>query len=59
MRDQVAEHALIDRPAAGDSSAVSDLEAAYGPTFFQLAFRYMKNRGDAEEITQGVLLRVF
>ena len=59
MRDQVAEHALIDRLAAGDSSAVSDLEAAYGPKIFQLAFRYMKNREDAEEITQDVLLRVF
>ena len=59
MRDQIAEHALIDRLAAGDSSAVSDLEAAYGPRIFQLAFRYMKNREDAEEITQDVLLRVF
>lgn len=59
MQDQVAEHALIDRLAAGASSAVSDLEAEYGPKIFQLAFRYMKNREDAEEITQDVLLRVF
>ena len=59
MRDQLAEHVLIDRLRAGDGSAVSDLEAAYGPKIYQLAFRYVKNREDAEEITQDVLLRVF
>ena len=36
-----------------------DLETAYGPKIYQLALRYMKNREDAEEITQDVLFRVF
>ena len=59
MQDQGAEHALVGRLRAGDGSAVFDLETAYGPKIYQLALRYMKNREDAEEITQDVLFRVF
>ena len=59
MQAQGAEHGLVGRLRAGDESAVFDLETAYGPNIYQLAFRYMKNREDAEEITQDVLLRVF
>ena len=59
MQPQGAEHALVGRLRAGDGSAVFDLETVYGPKIYQLALRYMKNREDAEEITQDVLLRVF
>ena len=59
MRDQVAEQALIGRLRAGDASAVADLESAYGAKIYQLAFRYMKNREDAEEVAQDVLMKVF
>ena len=59
MRDVAAEHALIERLQAGDASAVADLESAYGSRIHQLAFRYMKNREDAEEVTQDVLMKVF
>jgi len=59
MRDVAAEHALIERLQAGDASAVADLESAYGSRIYQLAFRYMKNREDAEEVTQDVLMKVF
>lgn len=58
-RHTEAELALIARLRAGDSSAVTDLAAAYGPKIHQLAFRYMKNREDAEEVAQDVLLKVF
>jgi RNA polymerase sigma-70 factor (ECF subfamily) len=50
---------LIERLRAGDATAVNDLAAAYGPRIRQLAFRYMKNREDAEEVAQDVLLKVF
>jgi RNA polymerase sigma-70 factor (ECF subfamily) len=55
---QTSEIELIERLRAGDSSAVDDLAAAYGPRIYQLAFRYMKNKEDAEEVAQDVLLKV-
>lgn len=58
MRQVGAERELIGRMQAGDSSAVGDLATTYGPRIHQLAFRYMKNWEDAEEVTQDVLLKV-
>jgi RNA polymerase sigma-70 factor, ECF subfamily len=58
MRQVGVERELIGRMQAGDSSAVGDLAATYGPRIHQLAFRYMKNWEDAEEVTQDVLLKV-
>ena len=50
---------LVDRLRGGDEAAVSDLASVYGSKIFQLAFRYTKNREDAEEIVQDVLMKVF
>jgi RNA polymerase sigma-70 factor, ECF subfamily len=58
-RDSTTERALIERLQAGDRYAVEDLAAAYGSKVYQLAFRYMKNREDAEEVMQDVLMKVF
>jgi RNA polymerase sigma-70 factor (ECF subfamily) len=44
---------------AGDAGAVAELASAYGPRIHQLAFRYMKNWEDAEEVTQDVLMKVY
>jgi RNA polymerase sigma-70 factor (ECF subfamily) len=44
---------------AGDGSAVGDLASLYGPRIQQLAFRYLKNWEDAEEVAQDVLLKVY
>jgi RNA polymerase sigma-70 factor (ECF subfamily) len=51
--------ALVERLRAGDQTAVADLHTLYGAKIFQLAMRYMKNREDAEEVAQDVLLKVF
>ena len=59
MRQAGVERELIGRMQAGDPSAVADLAATYGQRIHQLAFRYMKNWEDAEEVTQDVLLKVF
>ena len=59
MPNTAGERELIDRMQAGDSSAVADLSAVYGARIHQLAFRYMKNWEDAEEVTQDVLMKVF
>jgi DNA-directed RNA polymerase specialized sigma24 family protein len=56
MRDIAAERELIGRMQAGDPSSAADLSAAYRARIHQLAFRYMKNWEDAEEVTQDVLM---
>jgi RNA polymerase sigma-70 factor (ECF subfamily) len=50
---------LVERLRARDEAAVGDLAASYGSKIYQLAFRYTRNREDAEEIVQDVLLKVF
>ena len=55
---QPNEQELIGRMQAGDNTAVSDLASTYGPRIHQLAFRYLKNWEDAEEVTQDVLMKV-
>lgn len=59
MRDTGGERELIGRMQAGDASAVAELSSTYAPRIHQLAFRYMKNWEDAEEVTQDVLMKVF
>jgi RNA polymerase sigma-70 factor (ECF subfamily) len=59
MREQHVERDLIGRMRAGDGSAVADLAATYGPRIQQLAFRYLKNWEDAEEVAQDVLMKVY
>jgi RNA polymerase sigma-70 factor (ECF subfamily) len=55
---QPNEQELIGRMQAGDNTAVSELASTYGPRIHQLAFRYLKNWEDAEEVTQDVLMKV-
>jgi RNA polymerase sigma-70 factor (ECF subfamily) len=59
MRQPNVERQLIGRMQAGDSSAVGELASTYGPRIQQLAFRYVKNWEDAEEVTQDVLMKVY
>ena len=58
MAQAETERELISRMQAGDSSAVTELSSTYGPRIHQLAFRYLKNWEDAEEVAQDVLLKV-
>jgi len=50
---------LVAGLKAHNPEAVSELANRYGSTIYQLAFRHMKNREDAEEVTQDVLLKVY
>ncbi len=59
MRDNTSDMQLVERLREGDATAVPELQITYGARIYQLAFRYMKNREDAEEVMQDVLLRVF
>src|ERR1043166_5839145 len=50
---------LLARLQAGDEHAMAELAEAYGSKIYQLAFRYLRNREDAEEVTQDVLFKVY
>src|SRR6266498_1648488 len=54
----VEQKSLLARLQAGDEQALAELADAYGSKMFQLAFRYLRNREDAEEVTQDVLYKV-
>jgi RNA polymerase sigma-70 factor (ECF subfamily) len=59
-RDKHANGAdLLARLQAGEERALDDLSAAYRSKIFQLAFRYLRNTEDAEEVTQDVLFKVY
>lgn len=57
--DRTQDRELLRRLRAGDESAVHELADTYGSRIFQLSMRYMKNREDAEEVTQDVLMKVY
>jgi len=50
---------LVARLKSGDEGALADLADAYSAKIYQLAFRYLRNKEDAEEITQDVLFKVY
>jgi RNA polymerase sigma-70 factor, ECF subfamily len=50
---------LLERLQQGDAAALADLADAYGPKIQQLAFRYLRNKEDAEEVVQDVLYKVY
>lgn len=58
MREPQSEE-LLRRLKLGDESALSELAVQYGGKIYQLAFRYLRNHEDAEEVTQDVLYKVF
>ena len=57
--DRREDRKLIARLRARDETAVHELAERYGSRIFQLALRHMKNREDAEEVTQDVLMKVY
>lgn len=58
MRDH-SEIALLERLRRRDEHAIAELSSLYGHKIFQLAFRYVRNHEDAEEVVQDVLMKVF
>ena len=54
-----ADQELLARLKSGDDRALADLSDAYSSKIYQLAFRYLRNKEDAEEITQDVLFKVY
>ena len=58
MTPVIADSCIVRRLQAGDDSAVADLARSYGARMYQLALRYTRNKEDAEEVVQDVLLKV-
>ena len=58
MTSAQTDSALIERLQAGDDTAVAELARNYGAKMYQLALRYTRNKEDAEEVVQDVLLKV-
>jgi RNA polymerase sigma-70 factor (ECF subfamily) len=58
MRNPKAER-LLQRLQNGEETAMADLADAYSPKIQQLAFRYLRNKEDAEEVVQDVLYKVY
>ena len=56
---ETTDRALVERLRDRDEHAVAELASLYGHRIFQLAFRYLRNNEDAEEVVQDVLLKVF
>ncbi len=53
MQERAVDQALVSRLKGGDPSAPGDLERSYRAQIYQLAFRYMKNHEDAEEVARA------
>jgi RNA polymerase sigma-70 factor (ECF subfamily) len=56
---QTKDEVLLARLQAGDDAALRDLAETYGSRIYQLAFRYLRNKEDAEEVMQDVLYKVY
>ncbi len=59
VREATSNDTLLERLQAGDERALADLADDFGSKIYQLAFRYLRNKEDAEEITQDVLYKVY
>jgi len=57
-KEQARDQQLLDRLQAGHEGALADVADAYGSKIYQLAFRYLRNKEDAEEVVQDVLYKV-
>src|SRR3954454_8813884 len=57
--DRLAQEELLARLKRGDEQALVDLADEVGTKIYQLAFRYLRNKEDAEEVTQDVLFKVY
>jgi RNA polymerase sigma-70 factor (ECF subfamily) len=58
MQPRSTDTDLVQRLRRGDADGVSDLARQFGPRVLQLALRHVRNREDAEEVAQDVLLKV-
>ncbi len=59
MNDMVQDEALLARLRSSEPGALAEVADRFGSKIHQLAFRYLRNHEDAEEVTQDVLYKVY
>jgi RNA polymerase sigma-70 factor (ECF subfamily) len=59
MHDLTSDGVLLERLKTGEEAALGDLADLYSGKIYQLAFRYLRNKEDAEEVVQDVLYKVY
>lgn len=59
MNQPTSDAQLLERLQAGDAEAMRELADSFSARIYQLAFRYLRNREDAEEVTQDVLYKIY
>ncbi|MEJ7695007.1 sigma-70 family RNA polymerase sigma factor [Daejeonella sp.] len=59
MGDKFSDNELIGKVLAGDKTAYATLVARHQRFVFTLAFRFTKNREDAEEIAQDCFIKAY
>ena len=59
VRTDAAEREWVDRIRAGDLAAFESLYRAYWARLYAFAFRYVRSKEDAEDVTQEVFLRIW
>lgn len=59
VRTDADERAWVERIRAGDLDAFEALYRAYWERLYAFAFRYLRTKEDAEEITQEVFFRIW
>ena len=58
MRQLTRDDELLARLQGGEEGALAEVAETYGSKIYQLAFRYLRNKEDAEEVVQDVLYKV-
>ncbi len=56
---EAVERALVDRIRASDKDAFETLYRSYWQPLYAFAFRYVRSKPDAEDVTQEVFLRIW
>jgi RNA polymerase sigma-70 factor, ECF subfamily len=53
------DHKLVERCLQGDDAAWETVVKSYGKRLFNLSYRYMNRKEEAEDLTQEILIRVY
>jgi len=59
LRVLSGDHRIVERCLQGDDAAWEMVVKAYGRRIYNLSYRYMARREEAEDLTQEILIRVY
>lgn len=59
LRVLSGDHKLVERCLQGDDAAWETVVKSYGRRLFNLSYRYMNSKEEAEDLTQEILIRVY